>query len=249
MSRTTPSAAPRTVLITGGSSGIGRATAAGFAADGERVLITGRDAERVARTAAELDVQGVVCDATDPRQIEALAEQTGDSLDVLVHCAGGLAHSTPAPDAAPLDAVLAQWQGNLAKNLLSAVLTTAALQDRLTSPGGAVISIGTIGAERRGGAYGAAKAALAAWSAALAAGLGPRGITCNVISAGYVEDTAFFGDAMTDQRRAALIAETHTGRAGTPGDIAAAVRFLASPGARQLTGQTIHVNGGRFLGK
>lgn len=236
--------AARTVLITGGSSGIGRAAAARFAADGERVLITGRTPETVARTAAELDVEGVVCDGTDPRQVEQLAERTGDRLDVLVHCAGGLAVVAPEPDAAPLDAVLAQWRENLAKNLLSAVLTTAALQDRLASPGGAVISIGSIGAERRGGAYGAAKAALGAWSAALSAGLGPRGITCNVISAGYVEDTAFFGDTMTEERRARLIAETSTGRAGTPDDIAATVHFLASDGARHITGQTLHVNGG-----
>lgn len=236
----------RTVLITGGSSGIGRAAAARFAADGERVLITGRRPETVERTAAELDVEGVVCDGTDPRAVEALAERVGDRLDVLVHCAGGLARTAPDPDGSPLDAVLAQWEANLATNLLSAVLTTAALQDRLASPGGAVISIGTLGAERRGGAYGAAKAALAAWSAALSAGLGPRGITCNVVSAGYVEDTNFFGDAMTEQRRAALIAETHTGRPGTPDDIAAAIAFLASPGARHLTGQTLHVNGGAF---
>jgi len=109
-----------------------------------------------------------------------------------------------------------------------------------------VISIGTIGAGRGGGSYGAAKAALAAWNADLSADIGPRGITANVISAGYIEGTAFFRDRMTPQRRAALIAATHDRRPGQPGDIAQTAHFLASPGARHITGQTIHVNGGAF---
>lgn len=239
-----PPTPPRTILITGGTSGIGRAAAARFAADGERILVTGRHQETVTRTADELGVTGVVCDGTDPRQVEALNEQVGDTLHVLVHSAGGLPETARDPAAAPLDSVLAQWQDSLAKNLLTAVLTTCALQDRLVAPGAAVISIGTIGAERRGGSYGAAKAALAAWSAALSDGLGPSGITCNVIAAGYIEDTNFFRGPLSDQRRAALIEETHNKRPGTPREIADTIHFLASPAARHITGQTLHVNGG-----
>jgi 3-oxoacyl-[acyl-carrier protein] reductase len=92
------------------------------------------------------------------------------------------------------------------------VLATHALAGRLRA-GGSVISISSIGAERGGGSYGAAKAGLAAWSADLSAELGPRGVTANVISPGYIAGTGF---------------------------------FLASPGARHITGQTIHVNGGAF---
>ncbi|MET8622836.1 SDR family oxidoreductase [Kitasatospora sp. NPDC004669] len=231
----------RTVLITGGTSGIGRTTAELFAADGDRVLITGRHRDTVERAAAELSVEGVPCDATDPRQVAELADRVPE-LHVLVNAAGGL--PTPAPaDLPPLDAVLADWQANLAQNLLGAVLTTTALRPALV-PGGTVISIGSLGAERRGGAYGASKAALAAWNSALSAELGPLDVTANVISPGYIEDTGFFQGAMTPERRAALIAETHTNRPGTPADVARTVHFLASPGARHLTGQTLHLNGG-----
>ncbi len=236
----------RTVLVTGGTSGIGRAVAARFAADGADVLLTGRHADTVERTAAELGARGIVCDATDTAAIEALAARLGPdrpgTLDVLVNAAGGLA-SAAGPS--PLEEVAAQWRANLELNLLSAVLTTEAVAGRLAA-GGAVVSIGSIGAERRGGSYGAAKAALAAWNAALSARIGPNGVTCNVIASGYVADTAFFQGGMTEERHRALVEETHTKRAGTVDDIAATVCFLASPGGRHITGQTLHVNGGAF---
>jgi len=234
----------RTVLITGGSSGIGRAVAGRFATDGADVVITGRRGELVESTARELGVTGVPCDATDPRAVEALAARF-DTLDVLVNAAGGLGAAPPDPDATELESLLADWRADLDGNLLSAVLTTSALKPVLAS-GGTAIAVGTIGAERRGGSYGAAKAALAAWYAMLSAELGPRGVTANVVSPGYIAGTGFFQGAMTDAREQALIADTHTKRAGTPRDVAETVFFLASEGARQITGQTIHVNGGAF---
>ncbi|MFJ8622333.1 SDR family NAD(P)-dependent oxidoreductase [Kitasatospora sp. NPDC093550] len=233
----------RTVLVTGGTSGIGRAIARMFAAERAKVFITGRHADTVGSAAEESGVHGVVCDATDPDQVASLADRVGQ-LDVLVNAAGGLAPAVPG-GAAPLEALLAQWQANLAQNLLTAVLTTAALQDRFVR-GGSVISIGSIGAERRGGSYGAAKAALAAWNAGLSAELAPGGVTCNVISAGYVEGTNFFAGGLSDERHRALVEETHDKRPGTADDIAQTACFLASPGARHITGQTIHVNGGAF---
>ncbi|MCK2218718.1 SDR family oxidoreductase [Actinomadura sp. ATCC 31491] len=238
----------RTVLVTGGTSGIGRAVAARFAADGAEVVITGRRPDTVAPAAAELGVRGVACDASQPGQVAALAAELATelagSLDVLVNAAGGL---PPAPDTGtpPLEAVAREWLASVSANVLTAVLTTAAFRDRLAR-GGTVVSIGSIGAERRGGSYGAAKAALAAWNATLAADLGPRDVTCNVISSGYVAGTAFFGDGMTAERHRALVEETLLKRPGTPGDLAETVFFLASPGARHITGQTIHVNGGAF---
>ncbi|SBW22374.1 SDR family NAD(P)-dependent oxidoreductase [Protofrankia symbiont of Coriaria ruscifolia] len=234
----------RTVLVTGSTSGIGRAIAARFAADEAEVFVTGRHADTVERTAKELGVHGVVCDATDPGQVAALGTRLGEALDVLVNAAGGLAEA-PSGDGSCLETLVAGWQAALAQNLLSAVLTTAAIRDRLT-PGGSVISIGSIGAERRGGSYGAAKAALAAWNASLSAELGAHGITSNVISAGYIAGTNFFRGRMTDERHHSLIQETHDKRPGTPEDIAETAYFLAGPGARHITGQTIHVNGGAF---
>jgi 3-oxoacyl-[acyl-carrier protein] reductase len=233
----------RTVLITGGTSGIGRAIAARFAADQAEVFITGRTPDHVEQTARELGVHGVVGDAADSGQVAALAARLSE-LDVLVNAAGGLAQAMSGSGSA-LDVVLAQWHANLTQNLLTAVLTTASVQDKLTS-GSSIVSIGSIGAERRGGSYGAAKAALGAWNASLSADLAPKGVTCNVISAGYIAGTNFFHGQLSDDRHRALVEETHNNRPGTVDDIAQTAYFLASPGARHITGQTIHVNGGAF---
>ena len=241
----------RIVVVTGGTSGIGRAVAARFAADGAQVFLTGRTAETVKRVADELDadspgnVVGVVCDSTRPDHVAALAVRVGEQVDVLVNASGGLVAASEEdeqePD--PLAELKATWNAYVAQNVLGAVLTTAAVRE-LLGEGSAIISLGSIGAERRGGAYGAAKAALAAWSAGLSAEFGPSGVTANVVSPGYVAGTDFFQGGMTDARHALLVAETHNKRAGTPEDIAETVFFLASPGARHITGQTIHVNGG-----
>ncbi len=239
----------RTVLVTGGTSGIGRAVAARFAADQAEVFITGRHHDTVEQAAEEMGVHGVVCDAADPARVAALADRLG-ALDVLVNAAGGLPETASGPgsgsdEGSALDRLLTQWHASLAQNLLTAVLTTASVQDKLTT-GSSVISIGSIGAERRGGSYGAAKAALAAWNASLSAQLAPDGVTCNVISAGYVAGTNFFRGGMSDERHRALVAETHNQRPGTVDDIAQTAHFLSSPGARHITGQTIHVNGGAY---
>ena len=71
-------------------------------------------------------------------------------------------------------------------------------------------------------------------------------MTSNVVSPGYIADTDFFQGGMTDARHQLLVEETHDKRPGTPEDVAELVFFLASPGARHITGQTIHVNGGAF---
>ena len=242
----------RNVLITGASGGIGRAIAARFVADGDTVVITGRNADRLQRAAAEVGAQGVVCDAADPAQVAALSDGLGDTLDVLVNNAGGNTDFEDQPEdednancRVMLERLAASWRANLDANLISTVLTTHAVADRL-APGGSVISIGTIGAERGGGSYGAAKAAVASWNAYLSAEIGPRGVTANVISPGYIADTNFFRDRLTSQRRDNLIAATHDKRPGRPDDIAETAHFLASPGARHITGQIIHVNGGAF---
>jgi 3-oxoacyl-[acyl-carrier protein] reductase len=232
----------RKVLVTGGSSGIGQAVAARFRAAGDTVVITGRDEARLAATAKEIDAEPIVCDAAEPGQVQALADAIGPELDVVVNMAGGNT-DFGRPAASNLDEVAASWRANLDANLLSAVLTTTAVLDKLR-PGGTVINVGSIGAEYAGSGYGAAKAALQAWTAGLSATVGPRGLTANLVSPGYIEATEFFQGRLTDQRREALIAATHTGRAGIPDDVAATVEFLASPGARHITGQTVHVNGG-----
>jgi 3-oxoacyl-[acyl-carrier protein] reductase len=113
-----------------------------------------------------------------------------------------------------------------------------------------VISISSIAALRGGGgAYSAAKAAIHGWSLDLAADLGPDGITVNVVAPGYVADTEFFGDRATPEAHAKRVGQTLVNRAGAPEDIAAAIRYLASPDAGYVTGQIVQVNGGALLGR
>ena len=241
----------RIVLVTGGGNGLGRAVAARFLADGDTVFITGRNAGRVADTAAEIGAKPIPADASDPAQVARMARELGDDLDVLVNMAGGNTDFTatatppggPGGPIAELEAVAAAWHGNLDANLLSAVLTTTAVLGKLRA-GGSIINVGSIGAEYASTSYGAAKAALAAWTAGLSAEVGGQGLTANVISPGYIAETDFFRGRLTEERRARLIAATHDGRAGQPGDIAETAYFLASAGARHITGQTLHVNGG-----
>jgi 3-oxoacyl-[acyl-carrier protein] reductase len=240
----------RHTVVTGGGTGIGRAVAEACALRGDRVVITGRRAEVLAETAAKggPNVRAVAFDATDPGQVQAALEKLPGRVDALVNSAGG---NTDLDAAAPADlaGLAAAWRANLEANVLSAVLVTTALRPRLAA-GGAVVNISSIAAHRGGsGSYGAAKAAVEAWNLTLAQQLGPDRITANVIAPGYIEDTEFFRGGMTEQRRAALIAETMNGRAGTPADVAAAVLFLTSPEASHITGQVWHVNGGALAGR
>jgi 3-oxoacyl-[acyl-carrier protein] reductase len=240
----------RIALVTGGGNGLGRAVAERFLADGDTVFVTGRNAARLADTAAEIGAKPITADASDPDQVARMAADVGEHLDVLVNMAGGnsdfVAADAPGgadEPAAELARVAAAWHANLDANLLSAVLTTTAVLGKLRA-GGSIINVGSIGAEYASTSYGAAKAALAAWTAGLSAEVGERGLTANVISPGYIAETGFFRGRLTDERRARLIAATHDGRAGRPGDIAETAYFLASDGARHITGQTLHVNGG-----
>ena len=135
-----------------------------------------------------------------------MAGELGADLDVLVNMAGGNTDFTPQPGGPPaeLEQVPPAWRANLDANLLSAVLTTTAVLGKLRA-GGSIINVGSIGAEYASTSYGAAKAALAAWTAGLSAEVGARGLTANVISPGYIAETDFFRGRLTEERRAALI--------------------------------------------
>lgn len=236
----------RTVVVTGGTQGIGLAVARRFVADGDAVVITGRDGQRAEQVAAGIGATGLACEVTSPASVRELAEAVSGDVGVLVAMAGGNADLRPsAPPQGPgdLEATAEAWTANLDLNLLGTVLPITALEERMPA-GSSIITVSSIGAEYAAASYGAAKAAVAAWTAGLSARLGPRGLTVNTIAPGYIEDTGFFQGRLTDERRDQLIAATHTGRAGTPDDVAGVARFLAGPDARHVTGQTIHVNGG-----
>ncbi len=145
---------------------------------------------------------------------------------------------------AGLSAVAESWLANYRANVLTAVLTTTALEPLMTS-GSRVINLGSIAAESGVPSYGPVKAAVQSWTVSLAQQLGPRGITVNTVAPGFIADTEFFGPGgLSEARLDALRAATATGRLGEVQDIAALVAFLASNGAGHITGQTLHVNGG-----
>ncbi|MFC4499043.1 MULTISPECIES: SDR family NAD(P)-dependent oxidoreductase [Streptomyces] len=243
----------RNVVISGGGTGIGLAAAHAFAADGERVLLLGRRGEVLEKAGVEgaLSFAGDLGDVETVRDVARFVAEEFGTVDVLIHSAGGAGHlEPPAGSDDPLDRVAHNWTVNFRNNVLSAALLTEALKDRLASPGGRVLFVSSIAAYRGSGsgAYAGAKAALHPYARDLARELGPRGITANVVAPGYVEDTGFFGEAIDPARRERLIGETLTGRAGTPGDIAATLHWLASPGAGHITSQVVQVNGGAERG-
>ncbi|MER6594108.1 SDR family oxidoreductase [Micromonospora purpureochromogenes] len=245
----------RLAVVSGGGTGIGRAVAAGLAADGLDVLVVGRRAAVLAAAAERISaecgragaVRAVVADLTDPAQANLVVEAVGErAVDVLVNNAGGYLGG----DTGTLAGVAAHWRANFDANVLTAVLLTEALRPALRHPGGRVILLSSIAAQRGGGgAYSAAKAALHGWAYDLATQLGPEQVTVNVVSPGYVADTEFFGDRMTPEGHAKRVAATLVGRAGEPDDVAAAVRYLAGPSAGYVTGQVLGVNGGSVLGR
>lgn len=237
----------RTAIVTGGGTGIGREIARRLVSDGLDVTITGRRKDVLETAAKEIGARAVAFDAADPAAVEAALNELPERVDVLVNNAGGNAgRGRPAPDG--LAGLRDLWMAQLESNVISAVLVTSALTPRLADDA-RVILLGSIAGSRGGGSYGAAKAALHTWTADLASELGDRGITVNTIAPGVVEDTEFFGNALTPERREMLIGQTANGRAGHPADIAATVAFLTSPEAGHLTAQVIHVNGGALLGR
>ncbi|WP_326566265.1 SDR family oxidoreductase [Amycolatopsis rhabdoformis] len=234
----------REVLVTGGGTGIGYAIAAAFAAEGDKVTITGRRESVLTEAAALLGARPVVFDAGDSSAVEAALPELPDRVDVLVNNAGGNTDflRDDNTDLATLDTA---WTANFRANVFTAALVTAGLRDRFADRG-RIITIGSIAAHTGAGSYGWAKAALEAWNADIARVLGPRAITANVVAPGLIVDTEFFHGKLTDERRDRLVANTMNKREGRPEDVAQAVLFLASRGAGHITGQVLHVNGGAF---
>lgn len=136
-------------MVTGGGTGIGRAIAAAFAADGDHVIITGRRQHVLDTTAAELgdNVRAARVDAADPADVESFIGTT-DSIDVLVNNAGGNTDfDRPAPEG--LAALADNWHSNFSANVVSAVLMTTACLDFM-QPGGSIVTIGSIAADKGG---------------------------------------------------------------------------------------------------
>ena len=237
----------RQVVVTGGGTGLGRAIAEDFIAAGDRVTITGRRPDVLAATAGSIGATSVAFDASDPAAVLAALPSLPERVDVLVNNAGGNTDIT-APDVpdGDLHALAEAWHANLSANVLTAVLMTAALTPRLAD-NARVVNFSSIAARIGVASYGAAKAAVESYTGWLAAELGARGITANVVSPGLILDTEFFHGTLDEAGIERRVSLTRNRRVGVPADIVATVRFLASPGAGHVTGQVLHVNGGAYL--
>ncbi|MFF1903416.1 SDR family NAD(P)-dependent oxidoreductase [Kitasatospora sp. NPDC058218] len=237
----------RNVVVTGGGTGIGYEVARRFAEAGERVVIVGRRRAVLEQAAADLgpNVTPLVRDLADPDDVEAVLGELPDRIDVLVNNAG----SRETVIGGGPHALLARWRGDFERNVLTVVLLTESIRDRLTPGAGRVVTVSSIAALSGAGSYGAAKASLHAWNHFLAAQLGTSGITANIVAPGTVAGTEFFGPRLDEAEVSRRAARTLLGRIGEAGEVAAAVYFLASPEAGFITGEILHCNGGELLGR
>jgi NAD(P)-dependent dehydrogenase (short-subunit alcohol dehydrogenase family) len=232
----------RTAMVTGSTSGIGKATALALARDGFDVVVHGRDPQRGAATVEEITAAGgrarfVAADLSDAADVERLASEAGE-VDVLVNN-GGFSWFGPT-DQLDTDT----FDRLFASNVRSAYQLVAAVGPRMAKAGrGSIISVDSM-AGRVGlagsAAYGATKAALTAMSRAWAAEFSPAGVRVNTVAPGPV-----FSNGAEPERIEGLGRTTLMGRAAQPEEIAVVIAFLASDKSGYVTGAVFPVDGGR----
>jgi len=243
----------RVVIVTGGSSGIGRATALRFAAKGDKVVITGRRPAPIKATAAEhANIVGVVADAASPTDTGRTVAETLDRwgrLDALINNAG-------AGAILPLAEATAERITEIfSVNVIGPSLLAAAALPHLQSTRGTIINVSSTFGHKPGAPlshYAASKAALEHLTRCWALELAPVGIRVNAVAAGPTESGALTGMMGLSPEQAASLKEQERaqiplGRRGIPDDIANWIVRLADPEAGWMTGQVIAVDGGLGL--
>ncbi len=239
-------------LVTGASRGIGRAIAMSLGRAGAVVAGTATSEEGASAIGAALEAAGVrgeglVLDVTDPRACETLVEDVARRLGpiaILVNNAG------ITRDNLAMRMKEDEWQAVIDTNL-SAVFRMSRLVMRgmMKARDGRIVNITSVvgSAGNPGQAnYAAAKAGVEGMTRALARELGSRSITVNCVAPGFIETDMTRG--LSESQTAALMQQIPLGRLGGVDDVAAAVVYLCSPGAAYVTGTTLHVNGGMYMG-
>jgi 3-oxoacyl-[acyl-carrier protein] reductase len=237
-------------IVTGASRGIGRAIAQTLAARGAVVIAAARG-ENAAGTVAAIGEAGgraeiASVDVTDTASVESMiatALERHGRIDVLVNNAG------IARDQLMLRMKREDWDQVVATNLTSAfTCVQAVLKPMIKQRGGRIVSISSVVGQMGNAGqvnYAASKAGLIGFSKALAREVASRNITVNVVTPGLIETD--MTKAITDKAQTDWASAIPLGRLGVPGDVAAAVCFLASDEAAYITGQVLAVNGGMYM--
>lgn len=237
----------RTALVTGATRGIGESIAQALDGAGARVILAGRDRERLEQAAGALQHDPIVLTADlqspdGPADLAREARAAAVTVDVLVNNAGASWNE-------PLSTVDDEsWARTIQTNLTSAFILTRELAPPMAERGwGRVVNVasvmGLVG-DVHSSAYAASKGGMIAMTRSLAAELGRRGVTVNALCPGWVE-TDLVSELHSDQRfEQRVVRRTPVRRWGVPADMSAAAVFLSSPGAAYMTGQALVVDGG-----
>ena len=243
------------VLVSGGSRGIGRAIAAGFARRGARVVITGRQQDTLNQTAREISqgestVQTLVCDVLDGNRIEEVVEEIVGQygqIDTLVNVAG-INQRKPA-----IDYTEDEYDHIMGVNLKGAFVVSQQVGRHMLQRGsGSQINISSLNSHRTVShllPYALSKIGMDQMTRALAMEWGQAGVRVNAIGPGFVETDLtrkVWQDKTMEDWRAA---NTPQRRIGKPEDMVGTALFLASPASAYLTGQVIYVDGGMTAGR
>jgi 3-oxoacyl-[acyl-carrier protein] reductase len=244
----------RAALVTGGGSGIGRAIAIALANAGAAVVVADIAETGATEAAAEaardggrtLAITADVSSEADVKRMVGSAVERFGRLDLLVCCAGNLAHGKPVVDLRE-----AEWRELLDVHLTGTFLCCREAMDRVREAGGAIVNMSSSYAFKgrpNGAEYSAAKAGIFGFTRVVASELAPHA-TANCIAPGPIDTPrwrAGLSESGLAAKRQRRVKDVPLGRLGAPGDIADAALFLLGPSARWITGQVLHVNGGEF---
>ena len=238
----------KVVLVTGASRGIGKSIAETLVSLGATVAGTATSEGGAAKISDYLgeNGKGYALNVTEAESIEAtlaaIKVDLGD-IDVLVNNAG------ITRDNLLMRMKDSEWDDIIDTNLSSIFrLSKAVLRPMMKKKNGRIINVGSVvGTMGNAGQanYAAAKAGVIGFSKSMAREVASRGITVNVVAPGFIQTD--MTDELTDEQKAATLANVPSNRLGQPNEIAAAVAFLASDAAAYVTGETLHVNGGMYM--